>query len=400
MNDKILDAFFKSYAQNDEEFYSIASDFNYKKLEVIDSGSPSLNDALSCGGLPLGRIIQFYGAGGSGKTLMSMIAIKNAQKIDTTAKQMFINSEQTFDRVWAKKLGVDLSRLILIDGEKAVNGRALFEMLLGVPKEDAKHKLAGKSKKGFLDLIIEKQINCNMIVLDSLGAIIPAGEDVSEIGKMNIALLPRFLSTVLKKLSLEVNKANVCFIAINHQKSTMDAYGADHTYSGGNSYSHFLSANVYFKPRTSKDTQILDDREEKIGHTIMAKIEKSKFGPWPRQAEFKVDFNVGVIDTHEEVAQLALKWNVVTKPNNVMYEYGENSWRGQQAFFDALKENSELLKSISMKIDEVRHADLMKLSSNDDPKDSKEDENDLINEFKTIEEENEETPKRGRKRKD
>lgn len=399
MSDKVLDAFFKTYADNDEEFYSIAADTNYKKLDVIDSGSPSLNDALSCGGLPLGRIIQFYGAGGSGKTLMSMIAMKNAQKLDPNAKQMFINSEGTFDRKWARQIGVDLSKVVLINEEKAVNGRDLFEMLLGVPKEDKQHRFIGKSKKGFLDLVIEKQINCNLIVLDSLGAIIPAGEDVSEVGKMNIALLPRFLSTVLKKLSLEVNKANLCFIAINHQKATMDPYGADHTYSGGNSYSHFLSANVYFKPRMGKDAQLLDDREEKIGHSIVAKIEKSKFGPWPREAEFKVDFSKGIINAHEELAKIAVKWGVVTRPNNVMYEYEGNSWRGQQAFFDALKENADLLKNISMKIDEVRHADLTKLSSTSDAKE-KEADNDLINEFNTIEEENEETPKRGRKRKD
>jgi hypothetical protein len=108
----------------------------------------------------------------------------------------------------------------------------------------------------------------------------------------------------------------------------MDPYGVDHTFSGGNTYSHFLSANVYFEPVNRADAKILDEKDNKIGQTIRATIEKSKFGPWPRKCEFKVDFGIGVIDKHEEIAQLALDYNIVTKPTSVTHEYGEMKWVG------------------------------------------------------------------------
>lgn len=344
MSDKILDAFFKAYADTEEQVsFKMADEIPAVEiLPNISTGSYLLDDALACGGYPIGRVIQLYGAPGSGKTLMSMIAIKNAQKQDSSAKQMFINSEGTFDRKWAQQLGLDLSKIIIVDEERAVNGRLCFEMLLGTPKEDAKHKLNGKSKRGFLDLITDKEVNCNMIILDSLGSIIPPQEDVSEVGKANISPLPRFLSTVLKKLSLEVKKSNVVFIIINHQRANMDPYGQDHTYAGGNSYSHFLSANIYFKAIQAKDAAILDDNEDRIGHTIRAKIEKNKMGPWPRTCEFKVKFDEGIVGLHEELANLALKAGVVEHPNNVSYLFEGETYRGWDKFCEAIKDNSEL----------------------------------------------------------
>src|ERR1035437_1950275 len=226
---------------------------------------------------------------------------------------MFIDSVQSFSPIWAETLGVDTSRVILVEGDTAVTGRKCFEMLLGVPKEDAKHILKGKSKEGFLDKIVSGDFNVNLIVLDSLGSIIPPGEDTSAVGKMNMSLLARFLTTTFRKLTLEVNKAQLPFIIINHKRDSFDIYKGDHTFSGGNTYSHTLSANVYFEAVQRKDDRILDEKEQKIGHPIRATIEKSKFGPWPRSCEFKVNFGIGVIDKHEEIAQLALTHGVVVK---------------------------------------------------------------------------------------
>ena len=337
-----LDAFFKSFSDSDDQLdYKMAHETIGQKLPVIPSGSISLDDALSSGGLPKGRLIQYYGAPGSGKTLMVMLAIKEAQLDDPDAQQVFIDAEGTFDPKWAEILGLDLSRIILVEGDTAVNGRKCFEMVLGVPKEDAKtHILKGKSKEGLLDKIISGEFNINLIALDSLGSIIPPGEDTSAVGKMNMALLARFLTTTFRKLSLEVSKAQVPFIIINHKKANMDPYGVDHTYSGGNTYAHFLSANVYFEPVNRADAKILDEKENKIGQTIRATIEKSKFGPWPRKCEFKVDFGIGVIDTHEEIAQLALDYNVVNKPTSVSHEYGDRKWVGFPKYCEAIKEDA------------------------------------------------------------
>jgi recombination protein RecA len=273
-----LNSFFKSFADSEEQLdFRMAHETVGQKVPAIPSGSLLLDDALSSGGLPKGRLIQFYGAPGSGKTLMAMLAIKEAQLDDPSAQQVFIDAEQTFDPTWAETLGLDTSKIIIVEGDTAVNGRKCFEMVLGVPKEDAKtHMLKGKSKEGLLDKIVAKEFNINLVVLDSLGSIIPPGEDTSAVGKMNMALLARFLTTTFRKLSLEVNKAKVPFIIINHKKANMDPYAADHTFSGGNTYAHFLSANVYFEPVNRADARILDEKENKIGQTIRATIEKSK----------------------------------------------------------------------------------------------------------------------------
>ena len=287
-----------------------------------------------------------------------MLAIREAQLLDPTAQQMFIDSEGTFSSTWAEILGLDTSKIIIVEGDTAVNGRKCFEMLLGVPKEDKKHLLAGKSKEGLLDKIINKEFNINMVVLDSLGSIIPPGEDTSAVGKMNISLLARFLTTTFRKLSLEVNKAQIPFIVINHKKANMDPYGVDHTFSGGNTYAHFLSANIYFEVVNRADAQVLNEKDQKIGHTMRATIEKSKFGPYPRKCEFKVDFGVGIIDKHIEIANLALDYEVVTKPSTMSYEYKDQKWVGAAKFQDAIANSEELAKELIQKISEARDAKL------------------------------------------
>lgn len=349
-----LNTFFKSFSESEEQLdYRMANDTTTSIVDTITTGSLVLDDALNCGGLPCGRIIQYYGAAGSSKTLSAMIAIKNAQVKDSEANQVFIDAEQTFSEVWARQLGIDTSRLILIEGDMAVNGRRCFEMLLGVPKEDQhSHKLKGKSKEGLLDQIITKKMNINLIVLDSLGAIIPPGEDVSAVGKMNISLMSRFLSTTMKKLSLEVSKANIPFIVINHKRDSMDMY-KDHTFMGGNAYSHFLSANLYFELVGGKDSLILDENEEKIGQIVRVTVEKSKFGPHPKKCTFKVKFDEGIVSQEEEVVELAIKYGVINKLSSVSYEYKENKWVGMNKLVAGIKENPELVQELISKIKEA-----------------------------------------------
>jgi hypothetical protein len=138
----------------------------------------------------------------------------------------------------------------------------------------------------------------------------------------------------------------------------MDPYGADHTFSGGNTYSHTLSANVYFEAIQRKDSMIVDEKENKIGHPLRATIEKSKFGPWPRKCEFKVNFGIGVIDKHEEIAQLALDYGVVLKPTTMSYVYGDKTWVGLGKFCDAIATDAKLAEELLVKIDLAREAKL------------------------------------------
>jgi recombination protein RecA len=400
-----LENFFKSYAESEELLdFKLAHEVVAEKTPVISTGSLLLDEALSCGGLPKGRIIQLYGKASSGKTLLSLISIVEAQKMDPTAYQMFIDAEGTFSSTWAEQLGADISKIIVVSGDTAVNGRSCFEMLLGIPKEDAKHVLVGKSKEGFLDKIAAGKINCNLIILDSLGAIIPPGEDTSKVGKMNMSLLARFLTTTFRKLSLEVKKANLVFIVINHKKDGMDMYGPDHTFSGGNSYTHTLSANIYFEAVQRKDAMVLDEKENKIGHTIRATVEKSKFGMCPKKCEFKVEFSVGIIDRHEEIAQLALDYDVVIKPTSVSHEYGDRKWVGYEKFINGVKSDPKLAQELTVKISEAREAKLEKKRVEQKAKKAlleliaDDEENSIKEEASVTEETNK--PKRGRKPKE
>jgi recombination protein RecA len=349
-------SFFQAYADTEEAMQDVRrghETLGYK-VPVVSTGSLVLDDALSSGGYPCGRLIQLYGVAGSGKSMLAMIGIANAQKASPTARQLFIDAEQSFSPTWAEQLGIDTKRLIIVDGDMAVNGRKCFEMLLGVPKEDAKtHVLKGQAKEGLLDKIISGELDINFIVLDSLGSLIVPGEDISQVGKMNMALLARFLTTTLRKLSLAVSKANIPFVLINHVKSSMDMY-SDHTFSGGNSYNHFLSANIFFRPVNRADAKILDENEDRIGATISATVEKSKFGPWPRKCEFKVNFGSGIINQEEEIATLAIDYGIIDHPTAPSYIYGDRKWVGKEKFSAALIEDQALAQELIQKIGEAR----------------------------------------------
>lgn len=351
-----ISAFFKSFAEADDEInFRFSNSIIYDKLPVISTGSLSLDDALSSGGLPKGRVIQYYGQSGAGKSLMAMLAIKEAQKDNPKAMQVFIDAEQTYSEVWATQLGIDSRRVLIVDGEQAINGRRCFTMLLGEPKENARtHEYEGKKVEGLLDKIANGEMNINLIVLDSLGQMIPPGEDVAKVGKMNMALMARFLTKELKRLVLEVKKANVVFIIINHNKDNMDPYGQDHTFSGGNTLMHTLSGNVYFQASNSKDKVLRDADENKVGGVILAAVEKTKFGPWPRKCEFTVDFRKGIVNVEEEIYTLAIKYGVIVKATAVSHEYGDLKWTGKPKTIEAIAANQSLADELVIKINEAR----------------------------------------------
>ena len=381
---KSLEKFLSSLSDEDSLGFSIASSRRVK-IEAISTGCHTLDDALSCGGFPKGRVSQLYGEPGSSKTLVSMLTIISAQSTDPEAVQIFYDAEQSFDIDWFESLGGDCDRLILVDDDSAALGAKLIESLVGIPRDDGK----GKKQEGVLDKIAKKELNCNLIVIDSLGAIIPPLEERAKVTTNNIGLLARFLTTNMKKVDLEVKKANVVLIVINHKKEGMDMYGPDHTFSGGNAYTHFLSANIYLRPVKSKDSAILDEKERKVGGKVAFTIEKSKFGPWPRKGEYKINYATGFVDVHEQVATLAIDYDVIKRPNNVTYLYGEESFRGIEALYTAVKEKEGFKEELLTKINEARAS-----KKNISTSDSTESEEESVEESDVVE------TKRGRKKKD
>jgi recombination protein RecA len=351
------DNFFESLMKADDDLHISGADEVDAAVDVIPLGSPGLNDITGCGGVPYGRITQFFGPAGSGKTMMSMIAIKNAQAKSPDVKQLFIDSEGSFSPDWAEQLGVDISRVKLIQGPGASNAQKVFELLVGTMKKDAKGNPAGKSKPGFFDMVKDGSMNFNLVVLDSVGVLIPPTEAVAEVGKQGMAVLARFLSTELKKVSVECQRANVPVILINHVRDNMDPYAASqYTFAGGNQLKHQLSLNVLFVGVQRKDAQLLDEKELKIGQTIRAKVEKTKFGVWPRQCEFKVEYTNGIVQVEEELLELASDYEIIGKPTTMSYTYGDLKWTGREKTLEAIRSTPGMMEELEAKISEARKA--------------------------------------------
>jgi recombination protein RecA len=319
---------------------------NLEQLSVISSGSLTLDDAIGVWGIPRGRIIQFAGKESSGKTLMSLLAIKEWQNKAPHNWALFIDAEFTFDEKWARYLGVDTSpqRLKVL---KTNNGKVIFEKL----SEDGK-------KKGLLaqvrDMGGSDESGLGIIVLDSIAFVVPPIEDGAEVGKQNMAPQARFLPAELRKLAPLLAKTNVTFIAINQVRTNIgQMYGDPTSTPGGNAWKHACSLMVFFTTSNSKDNQVLNASGEKIGHVIMSKVDKNKVGSPHRKANFTIEYTNGVRKS-DEIAELATKYGVVKRPNNKTYEYGDVKIIGKDAYYSAIKNNEISNEELLEKIKEAK----------------------------------------------
>lgn len=304
-----------------------------EKVDIIPSTSISLDRALGVGGWPRGRIIQLAGQPSSGKTLLSLVAIAEWQRKDPENCAAFLDAEYTYDAKWAEKLGVDNKRILLVKDNSGVN---LFTGLIGQKKVNSVTKKITKVP-GLLDFIAEKKIikakhpetneiitlNCGkmgVIVLDSVASVNTPTEDVSEVGKQNMALMGRFLSVELKKLTPSVAHANVAFIAINQVRTNLgQMFGDPTSTSGGNAWKHACSVMVMLAPKNSKETKILDSNEDQIGGRIVAKIAKNKVAAPFKTAEYDLLFNSGVTNREDEMIETGVLVGVIERPSTQSY---------------------------------------------------------------------------------
>jgi recombination protein RecA len=354
------------------------SAFKRKKTDVniISTGSPQLNDLCVVGGLPRGRIVQFYGPFGGGKTFLAMLATKNVLESDPNAQVIWIDAENTFDFEWAEKVGIWFEALCTKDPETGKlidrnrlrvypinDGKQIFRRISGEAKADKFGNL--KKTPGLLDMVLAGILKCPLIVIDSLAAIIPPGEDVSAIGKQNMALLPRFLPVEFRRLSVPLTKADVCLLCINQVTTNIgDQFADKFSFSGGEKLKHWLSLNIFIDKMNAKEGKILtakDDLESSIGQEVKFIIKKSKFGPYPRSCRCKVCFQagteytgkaydkIGIVDLEEEWIELGLHYNII-KRGGPWYTFGENKYMGVDKFVEAIKEDSSILETIQAEI--------------------------------------------------
>ncbi len=308
-------------------------------LDVIPFHSFALGEACKIFGAPKGKILQFHGAQGSGKSFMALLQILKAQEEPGT-EQMIIDTEDSFSMSWAKSLGIDVTRLRVM---KTNNGVDIFRALCGRPTKEGK-----RMYEGILDRIIAGTMNINLIVLDSIADMQPPAEENRDFDEMEMAALARFLPRAMRVLRPKVAKANVAMITINHLRDGMN--GGQPDYPGGRGYKHNLDIAIRVHASTAADGILLDAKGEKIGHKVICTFEKNRFNVNKRQAEVWLDFRKGVVRLGEEVAMLGASYGVVQRPNNRTWVVDGQQWIGKDNFFAHLDSDLTLRDSIVSRV--------------------------------------------------
>jgi recombination protein RecA len=287
-------------------------------VEVIPTGSFSLDLALGVGGFPKGRIIEVFGPEMSGKSTLALHAISEIQK--KGGKAAYIDAEHALDPEYAKKLGVKINDLLISQpdsGEEALN---ILESLV---------------RSGMIDLII----------VDSVAALTPQAEIEGEMGAQFIGLQARMMSQALRKLTAIAGKNNVSIIFINQirEKIGMMGYGEPTTTPGGRALKFYASVRIDLR----RIAQIKKG-EEAVGNRTKAKVVKNKVAPPFKIAEFDIIYGEG-ISYESDVLNNAIKHGVVKKTGNTYSFENQKLGVGLEAAREKLKEDKKLLETIKNK---------------------------------------------------
>ena len=291
--------------------------------ETISTGSLGLDIALGIGGLPKGRIIEIYGPESSGKTTLAIHAIANAQKNGGIAA--FIDAEHAFDRSYAQALGVDTDNLLISqpdDGEMALE---IAENLI---------------RSGAIDII----------VIDSVAALVPRSEIEGEMGESKMGLQARLMSQALRKLTGTIGKTNCCCIFINQLRDKIGVmFGNPETTTGGNALKFYASIRLDIR---KSGTAIKDKDGNVVGNPIKVKVIKNKLAPPFKVATFDIMFGEGISRTGE-IVDIGVECSVIQKSGS-WFSYNDTKIaQGREAAKQFFMDNPEVAHEIEEKIKEV-----------------------------------------------
>lgn len=300
------------------------------KIKVIDTGSPALNNATGINGYPRGRITHIYGPEGAGKSFMAMLAVKNALEADPNAYAVWFDVESSFTIDWALKFGIwsddpKKSRTKVIKGNK---GKDIFERIVGKITKDGFGNLK-KTKNGLIDYIKSGDLNCPIIVIDSIADMIAPREEAAPVGGLTVAALPGFLTAELKRISYLIEETDVALICINQVRQNIDEASqkrlGKYHYPGGENLGHKMSLNILCDKTYDKESVILTDPTGKDKNTLIGRkaqliIRKNRFAPAPRHCNSTFIFTeggsynkIGIGTYIEELIDLAVKCNLIKK---------------------------------------------------------------------------------------
>lgn len=334
-------------------FEALSKDFGSLLFKADEQGKfntegiplPSIAMGVAAGSfdLPFGKMAMLYGAYGSGKSMACYLSIAKTQKKFPKSFCAIVNAEGSLNKKWLKQLGVDLSRLIVID---STDGVEIFSALCGVYND----KTGKKTKLGILDHAIAGTLDLKLIVLDSWATIQPPQEAGRSFESQEIAALPKFVNRALRFCRPMLAKANVAMMTVNHLRMKMDGSGGTY-FVGGSTLAHQMDFIFKLHASTKAEAQILDENGKKQGHMIICTVEKTRFGANRHQAEFFLDFRKGVVRTGMELAEVAAAFGVVdhSSPQSA-WVYGEESVRGKEKFGEFLEENPVIFDEIFEKV--------------------------------------------------
>lgn len=287
-------------------------------VDVIPSGSLTLDKALGIGGYPKGRIIEIYGPESSGKTTLTLHAIAQAQK--QGGKAAFIDAEHAIDPVYAKNLGVDIDELILSQPDSGEQALEIAEMLV---------------RSGVIDLI----------VIDSVAALVPQVELDGEMGDAAVGLQARLMSKALRKLSGVMNKTNCTVIFINQLREKIGVmYGNPETTTGGRALKFYSSVRVEIR----RSEQIKQNGEI-IGNKANIKVVKNKVAPPFKTTQVDIIYGKG-ISRDGEILYLAVEGDIVEK-SGAWYAYnGEKIGQGRENAKNFLIEHPAIFEEVEEKV--------------------------------------------------
>jgi recombination protein RecA len=290
-------------------------------IEVIPTGSVTLDLALGVSGYPKGRVIEIYGPESSGKTTLAIHAIAEVQKQGGIAA--IIDAEHAFDQFYAQKLGVNVNELIISQPDNGEQALEIADNLI---------------RSGAVDLLI----------VDSVAALTPKAEIEGEMGDSQMGLQARLMSKALRKLTGSINKAGTCCIFINQLRDKIGVmFGNPETTTGGNALKFYASVRIDIR----KATQIKDG-ENVIGNRTKVKIVKNKVAPPFKKAEFDIMYGEG-ISKIGEIIDLGVELNILTKSGS-WFSYGETRLgQGRDAVKSIVADNPELMDELDIKIKEA-----------------------------------------------
>ena len=291
---------------------------NIEKIEVIPTGSLSLDLALGVGGYPRGRIIEIYGPESSGKTTLAIHAIAEAQKAGGMAA--FIDAEHAFDRFYAAKLGVNVNNLIVSQPD---NGEQALEIA---------------------DQLI-RSAAIDILVVDSVAALTPKAEIEGDMGDNKMGLQARLMSQALRKLTSTISKTNTTCIFINQLREKIGVlFGNPETTTGGNALKFYSSVRLDIRRITS-----IKDGDDVVGNQVRVKVVKNKVAPPFRKAEFEILFGEGISKVGE-ILDLAVMLDVIQKSGSWFSYAGSKLAQGRDSVKQVLKDNPELCDEIAGKV--------------------------------------------------